>query len=360
VTTSKPLAPSLGRIILWVASAGVAWLAPTWRPTSLLSILAWPLLGAAHAALAFAAITFDGRSDPARAAWVYRGGFLVSLGLGLARAATIALSWSTLLRDAVVLIGAFAGALEATRRDLSLWEDNYPPGEEVAGRVEELHTARLGRLPPTPWAKRAFDLVLAAFGAIPALPVALITALAVWLEDPGPLLFVKNSVGRGGRSFRQWKARTMVRSAEAETGPVLAAESDERVLWTGRWLRKTALDELPQLVNILQGTMSFVGPRPQRTVLVDTYLARLPEYADRHRVSPGLAGLAQVAGDYYLTPHQKLRYDRLYVRHAGIAFDLRLIVLAFATVFWLRWRPGWNGRLPRSWLHRPRRRRPAD
>ncbi|OGR90897.1 MAG: hypothetical protein A2V88_06830 [Elusimicrobia bacterium RBG_16_66_12] len=181
--------------------------------------------------------------------------------------------------------------------------------------------------------------------------------LAVWLEDPGPLFFVKNSVGRGGRNFRQWKIRTMVRSAEEGTGPVLARESDERVLRTGRWLRRTALDELPQLLNILQGSMSFVGPRPQRTVLVDQYLQAIPEYADRHRLAPGLAGLAQIAGDYYLTPRQKLRYDRLYVAHAGLGFDLKLIAIACAVVFWLRWDPNWDGRVPRAWIRWPKRRR---
>jgi len=112
-------------------------------------------------------------------------------------------------------------------------------------------------------------------------------------------------------------------------------------------LRKAALDELPQLVNILLGEMSFVGPRPQRTVLVHEYLQRMPEYAERHRIAPGLAGLAQVAGDYFLTPCQKLRFDRLYIRHASLGFDLKLILLAFLIAFWYRWQKDWNGRLPR-------------
>jgi lipopolysaccharide/colanic/teichoic acid biosynthesis glycosyltransferase len=143
----------------------------------------------------------------------------------------------------------------------------------------------------------------------------------------------------------------MVREAENNTGPVLASEEDERVLGVGRLLRKTALDELPQLINILRGEMSFVGPRPQRTVLVHGYLETMPEYAERHRVLPGLAGLAQVAGDYYLTPRQKLRFDRLYIRHRSLGFDLKLILLAFAMAFWFRWQSGWNGRLPRKWFH---------
>ena len=244
-----------------------------------------------------------------------------------------------------------------TGRTASLWEDNYPPGTETALRVLRHHESRLGRHPSQPAGKRAFDLLMATAAGLLTLPLAILVCLAVWLEDPGPLFFVKNSVGRGGRNFRQWKIRTMVRSAEEGTGPVLSRESDERVLRTGRWLRRTALDELPQLLNILQGSMSFVGPRPQRTVLVDQYLQAIPEYADRHRLAPGLAGLAQIAGDYYLTPRQKLRYDRLYVAHAGLGFDLKLIAIACAVVFWLRWDPNWDGRVPRAWIRWPKRRR---
>jgi lipopolysaccharide/colanic/teichoic acid biosynthesis glycosyltransferase len=93
--------------------------------------------------------------------------------------------------------------------------------------------------------------------------------------------------------------------------------------------------------------MSFVGPRPQRTVLVLGYLEHLPAYAERHAVLPGLAGLAQVAGDYYLAPHQKLRLDRIYIRHRSLGFDVKLLILAFLVAFWFRWQSGWNGRLPR-------------
>jgi len=337
---------------LALASAAATWLLP-------LTTIGWParlaillLMSLAHASLAFSIIRLDGRTDGKRPPWAYRLGLGVSAVLGLSRAATFLTDPATSIAILLAAVfGSFAGSLEATHRDVALWEDNFPPPEALAERVRSRHEARLGPLPKTPWAKRAFDLTLAAIGGVLALPVLFLILLAIWLEDPGPLFFVKNSIGRGGRSFRQWKIRTMVRSAEAETGPVLASESDERVLWTGRWLRKTALDELPQILNILQGSMSFVGPRPQRTVLVDAYLERLPEYADRHAVAPGIAGLAQVAGHYYLTPRQKLRFDRLYVAHAGLGFDLKLVAIAFATVFWLRWRPGWNGRLPRSWLH---------
>jgi lipopolysaccharide/colanic/teichoic acid biosynthesis glycosyltransferase len=130
----------------------------------------------------------------------------------------------------------------------------------------------------------------------------------------------------------------------------LAQENDRRVLRIGHLIRKTALDELPQLINILKGEMSFVGPRPQRTVLVHGFLKEIPEYAERHRVPPGIAGLAQVVGTYYSTPRQKLRLDRLYVKYASLGFDIKLIAIAFLIVFYLRWIKGWNGRVPRKWL----------
>jgi lipopolysaccharide/colanic/teichoic acid biosynthesis glycosyltransferase len=142
----------------------------------------------------------------------------------------------------------------------------------------------------------------------------------------------------------------MTPGAEMETGPVLSQKDDSRVLNFGRLLRKTALDELPQLVNILLGEMSFVGPRPQRTILVNGYLEILPEYAKRHRVLPGLSGLAQVAGDYYLTPRQKLRLDLLYIRYRSLGFDIKLLFLAFLIAFFYRWKDDWDGRLPRRLL----------
>lgn len=282
-----------------------------------------------------------------------RGAFAASLGMA-------ALQWLAGLAFSsppgakmigMAFGGAALGSLLGTFRRTGLWEDNFPPSEQMLAEINDAHRAYRDSLPPVPWAKRLFDFGLALAGLILSAPFWLLVTFLLWLENPGPLLFVKNSVGRGGRNFRQFKFRTMVRNAEVETGPVLTDEEDSRVLRVGHFLRKTALDELPQLINILRGEMSFVGPRPQRTVLVHAYLQTMPEYAERHRVLPGLSGLAQVVGSYYLTPRQKLRLDRLYARHAGFGFDLKLIALAFGVVFYLRWRKDWNGRLPRSWLH---------
>lgn len=327
---TSQLTPGVSSSGLWVAGVGVVFAA--------LAVACERLLG-----------SFQLRLD-----WRYRLAFLIPLGIGLGvwlasfGLRSVLLNWLWLL---VSFIGVFLGCLIATSLNEGIWENNSPPSKRIADEVLQSHQKVIGIPGSTPLLKRLFDICLALSGIILASPVWLVSIFLVWFENPGPLLFVKNSVGKGGVNFHQFKLRTMVRGAEDSTGPVLASETDERVLLVGRVLRKTALDELPQLINILGGEMSFVGPRPQRTVLVYTYLETMPEYAERHRVLPGLAGLAQVAGDYFLTPRQKLRFDRLYIQHAGLGFDLKLLFLAFLITFWYRWQEGWDGRLPRHLLH---------
>jgi lipopolysaccharide/colanic/teichoic acid biosynthesis glycosyltransferase len=285
--------------------------------------------------------------------WQLRIAFLVSAGLGLALWVWLILSsghFRILSLPVIAFMGAFIGALIATATNEKLWENNSPPSTRVQAEVHQRHIDVIGIPERGPWTKRLFDLGLALIGIFGSTPVWALTTFLVWFEDPGPILFVKNSVGKGGRNFQQYKFRTMVRGAEIHTGPVLSREGDDRVLLVGRLLRKTALDELPQVINILKGEMSFVGPRPQRTVLVHSYLLAMPEYAERHRVLPGLAGLAQVAGDYYLTPRQKLRFDRLYIQNLSLGYDLKLLFLACLVTFWLRWRKDWNGKLPHRLL----------
>lgn len=329
--------------LVCIAILGAIWLASAWRAAALLGLHALLTLALARL-LAYTALRRD---------WQYRAAFLISAavalhyaGWQLAFVEHIA-SWTEL---SAALFGAFFGGLLATTLKMRLWEDNSPPSERIRAEVYQRHQQVIGVPQSEPLLKRAFDVCLAVLGLVVSAPVWLLTAFIIWIEDPGPLLFVKNSVGKGGINFHQLKLRTMVREAENFTGPVLASEEDERVLVIGRVLRKTALDELPQLINILRGEMSFVGPRPQRTVLVRGYLESMPEYAERHAVLPGLAGLAQVVGDYYLTPRQKLRFDRLYIRYRSLGFDLKLIALAFMIAFWFRWQKNWNGRLPRKWI----------
>ncbi len=250
----------------------------------------------------------------------------------------------------LALLGAFTGALIVTGYKQGLQEDNAPPATLVM-RVYEQHLHITGLPMVEPRGKRGFDLFLSILGLVISTPIWVTCIFLVWFEDPGPIFYIKNSIGKGGKNFRLYKFRTMALEMEKEMDLVQTQEVSAQTLFIGRFLRKTALDELPQVINIIKGEMSLVGPRPHRTPLVQVFLDRMPEFAERHRVLPGLAGLAQVAGDFYMTPRQKLRLDRLYIRHRSLGFDLKLMMLAFTITFWYRWQKDWDGRLPRSLLH---------
>jgi lipopolysaccharide/colanic/teichoic acid biosynthesis glycosyltransferase len=236
-----------------------------------------------------------------------------------------------------VAVFTFLGSFITSNITKGFWENNAPPSESIQEQVLIIHNQHMG-IPGKNLFKRLMDIMFALTSIIISLPIWIIVTLLIWWVDPGPVLFVKNSVGLGGKNFKQFKFRSMVLNAEEETGPISGYENDERELPLGHFLRKTALDELPQLFNILRGDMSYVGPRPQRTILVFEYLQRLPEYAVRHRVRPGLAGLAQVADSYHITPEEKLAWDLEYINRVNTWFDLKIIFSAFLLVFVLRWR----------------------
>jgi lipopolysaccharide/colanic/teichoic acid biosynthesis glycosyltransferase len=180
--------------------------------------------------------------------------------------------------------------------------------------------------------RRTVDLSVGlVLSAVAVLPVALASLLVV-LETPGPAWIRQRRVGRGGREFEIWKVRTMRQDAEKETGPILAKPGDERVTRVGRFLRKTRIDELPQLLNVLSGTMSLVGPRPERPELVAAYVAAEPLYRLRHLLKPGLTGLAQVMGAYATKPDVKLRYDLGYLFHWSPVLDLFVLARTVTTV----------------------------
>lgn len=177
--------------------------------------------------------------------------------------------------------------------------------------------------------KRFFDFLVSLGGLIFSTPLWILIPLFIKLDSRGPVFFHKVCYGRDGKTFKQWKFRSMIDNAEKESGPVLASEKDRRITRVGWFLRKTALDELPQLINILFGEMSFVGPRPQRVVLVDEKHTReMPYYHLRHLVRPGLTGLAQVYGRYNTVPRNKLRYDLLYVKNYTMFLDIKLFILS--------------------------------
>jgi lipopolysaccharide/colanic/teichoic acid biosynthesis glycosyltransferase len=185
--------------------------------------------------------------------------------------------------------------------------------------------------------KRLFDILLSSMGLIGSSPLWLFFSLAVKFEDGGPVFYAQKRMGKNGRIFDALKFRSMIPDAEKKTGAVWASEHDPRVTKVGRILRATAMDELPQLWNIFIGDMSFVGPRAERPELVEQFAQKIKNYRERFSVTPGLTGLAQVYGRYDTPPHQKLRYDLLYIKNQSFLLDLKLIFLSFYITFRGKW-----------------------
>ena len=180
--------------------------------------------------------------------------------------------------------------------------------------------------------KRPFDLAIIVLAHILLLPLFVVLwigiPLAIWLGDRGSAFYIQERVGRRGRRFQVIKFRTMVADAESQTGPVWAAERDSRTTRVGGILRILHLDELPQVINILKGEMSIVGPRPERPELVEQFSREAPAFSERVRVRPGVAGLAQVRGTAQTRPRDKLRYDNLYIETLSPCMDIKLLVLS--------------------------------
>ncbi len=174
--------------------------------------------------------------------------------------------------------------------------------------------------------KRLLDLVAGSGLLVLAAPVAAVCALAVSATSPGGVLYRQIRVGHGQKPFTLYKLRTMRRDAEAESGEVLASPGDPRLTPIGALLRRFRLDEIPQLFNVLEGSMSLVGPRPERPGFVQRYLKEVPGYAERFSLAPGLTGLAQINGDYHSSPQNKLRYDLAYMANWTLWLDLSILL----------------------------------
>lgn len=186
-------------------------------------------------------------------------------------------------------------------------------------------------------AKRVADICVAAFGLAASIPFWLVIVTAILLEDGWPILYMQPRVGRGGRVFRVCKFRSMIKDAEKYSGAILATEDDPRITRVGRILRKAALDEIPQLINIFKGDMSWVGPRPERPEFVRRFLREIPYYELRYQVRPGLTGVAQVYGRYYTEAAEKLKYDFYYIRNRSLWMDVKLFVRSWLITFKGRW-----------------------
>jgi len=176
--------------------------------------------------------------------------------------------------------------------------------------------------------KRAFDLVVSIGILLVTLPIMLIAALLIVLESGRPLLYRQERVGQGGRVFTIYKFRSMTQNAEADGKPRWAQEGDARVTAIGKFIRKTRIDELPQLINVFKGDMSFVGPRPERPFFVNQLIEQVPYYAARHSIKPGITGWAQVRYPYGASLEdaiEKLQYDLYYVKNHTFFLDLLIL-----------------------------------
>lgn len=173
--------------------------------------------------------------------------------------------------------------------------------------------------------KRLFDLFFSTLALIVVSPVMAVVALTIKLYDGGPVFYKQERTTEKGKLFNVLKFRTMIVDAE-KNGAVLASKNDNRITKVGDFLRKTRLDELPQLLNIIKGDMSIVGPRPERQVIAREYERDLPEFSYRLRVKAGLTGLAQIMGKYNTTPKDKLVLDLMYIEKYSFILDLRIIL----------------------------------
>jgi exopolysaccharide biosynthesis polyprenyl glycosylphosphotransferase len=190
--------------------------------------------------------------------------------------------------------------------------------------------------------KRLVDICLAFTGLLLSSPLLALAAVLIKLEDGGPVFYSQERVGKGGKTFRVHKLRTMVGRAEDVSGPVWASRHDPRVTRWGRWLRKLRIDEIPQMWNVLKGEMSFVGPRPERPVFAEALQSKFPVYSLRHLVRPGITGWAQVRCPYAASEEDtllKLEYDLYYLQNASLLFDIRIILKTISTVasVWGSW-----------------------
>ena len=183
---------------------------------------------------------------------------------------------------------------------------------------------------------RAFDVAGALGLLVLTAPLLAVAAVLIRLSSPGPALFRQTRVGAGGREFELWKLRTMAVDAERETGPVLATQHDPRITAVGRWLRGSRFDEVPQLINVLTGEMSLVGPRPERPHFVRFFSREIRGYERRLLVKPGITGLAQVCGSYWMSAERTLHFDLAYIAQRSLGMDLRILLRTIVVVL----RPG--------------------
>lgn len=202
--------------------------------------------------------------------------------------------------------------------------------------IEGIPFIQIKEIPLSTWNrinKRTFDMLFSAIILLATLPITAMLALIIKLTSKGPVFFFQERIGLDGRRFLVVKFRTMRIDAEETTGPVRAKKGDPRVTAIGRILRRTSLDELPQLWNVLRGHMSIVGPRPERPFFVEQFKSKIPRYLERHRVKAGMTGWAQVNGLRGDAPiEERTKYDIYYVENWSLVFDVKIILKTIRAV----------------------------
>lgn len=181
--------------------------------------------------------------------------------------------------------------------------------------------------------KRIVDIVFSLIILILTSPIMLLTALLIKIEDHGPVFFVQERVTLNDKKFMIYKFRSMIVDAEKDGKPRPATEKDDRITKIGRFIRATRIDELPQLINVLKGDMSIVGPRPERVEHVEKYTEEIPEFKYRTKVKGGLTGYAQVYGKYNTSAYDKIKLDLMYIENYSLALDFRILVMTVKVLF---------------------------
>ena len=179
--------------------------------------------------------------------------------------------------------------------------------------------------------KRGIDLFISIVLLIPVMLICSISALFIILETKGNPLYIQERVGLNGKKFKIYKLRSMYSDAEKD-GYQWAMKNDVRITKVGHFLRKSRIDELPQLINIIKGDMAIIGPRPERPEFIEEFLQEIPEFNDRIKIKPGITGWAQVNGGYELTPREKLEFDKYYIDHESLYLDTLILLKTIQVV----------------------------
>lgn len=180
--------------------------------------------------------------------------------------------------------------------------------------------------------RRVIDFIISLLSLVIVIPIILLTSIFIMLESPGNPFYVQSRMGFMGKEFNLIKLRSMRTDAE-KNGAQWADKNDSRITKVGRFIRKTRIDELPQIFNVLKGDMSIIGPRPERQIFVEEFVKYIPDFPKRLEVKPGLTGWAQVNGGYEIIPEEKLRLDLFYIENRRFLLDVKIVLRTIQIIF---------------------------